>query len=234
LNATSLFEHWRHVKGPNQSWGLAWFLANEFCQRFYSSHGIAPHVIEHEGLGYYGIELNQIGCKIGRANEKALGRLTMGGDVENWRRGSPGDHGLPAIEMCSNGISTENIVSDAIRYMEIDPVPAQSHLGCRHQRWGGSYSLAFEISTILALRHDNPDLQIWNHPSMTKNSLDEIDPHSSMKEHPGGFIVRHHEKEVVLTGDGRLLDGSERNLWNDYMKGESANSLAELLWDVIL
>jgi len=48
--------------------------------------------------------------------------------------------------------------------------------------------------------------------------LDEIDPLSSMKEHPGGFIFRHDQKEVVLTGDGRLLDGSERNLWNNYMK----------------
>jgi hypothetical protein len=167
-------------------------------------------------------------------NEKPLGRLTKGGDVENWRRGGPGDHGLPAIEMCSKGVSTEKIVTDAIRYMEIDPLPAQSHLGCRHQRWGASYSLAFEISTILALRHDNPNLQIWNHPLMTKNALDEIDPLSSMKEHPGGFIFRHDQKEVVLTGDGRLLDGSERNVWNNYMKGESVNSLADLLWDVIL
>jgi len=167
-------------------------------------------------------------------NEEALGRLTMGGDVENWRRGGPGDHGLPAIEMCSKGVSTEKIVTDAIRHMEIDPIPAQSHLGCRHQRWGASYALAFEISTILTLRHGNPDLQIWNHPLMTKNALNGIDLLSSMKEHPGGFIFCHDQKEVVLTGDGRLLDGSERNLWNNYMKGESVNSLADLLWDVIL
>ena len=140
------FEHGRYVKQPNQSWELARFLSNEFCQRFYSFHGISSHVINHEGLGYCGIELNQIACKIGRMNKEPCGRLTMGGDVENWRRGSPGDHGLPAIEMCSKGVSTEKIVSDAIRHMEIDPIPAQSHLGCRHQRWGASYALAFEIS----------------------------------------------------------------------------------------
>lgn len=232
-----LFEHWRHVKQPKNSWGLAWFLANEFCQRFYSSHGISPHVINHEGLGYYGLALNQIDCKIGRINEESLGRMTISGDVENWRRGSPGDHELPAIEMCSEGVSTEKIVTDSIRHMEIDPIPAQSHLGCRHQRWGASYALAFEISTILALRHDNfdnGDLQIWNHPLMIKNALDRNDPLSSMKEHPGGFVFCHDQKEVILTGDGRLLDGSERNLWHQYMQGESVNSLADLLWDAIL
>jgi len=44
--------------------GLAWFLAYQFCQRYYVSHGIVPNVIDHDGLGYYGIRLDPLPCKV--------------------------------------------------------------------------------------------------------------------------------------------------------------------------
>jgi hypothetical protein len=44
--------------------GLAWFLAYQFCQRYYVSHDIAPNVIDHDGLGYYGIRLDPLPCKV--------------------------------------------------------------------------------------------------------------------------------------------------------------------------
>lgn len=91
MNAFSLFEHWRLVKSPDRSWGLDWFLANEICKRFYASHGIVPWVIDHEGLGYYGIMLNQLQCKVSEKSCRPFGRVTMAGDVENWRTGGPGN-----------------------------------------------------------------------------------------------------------------------------------------------
>ena len=50
-------------------------------------------MIAKEGLGYYGIMLTQVGCPVEPASTKPYGRLTMAGDVENWRTGGPGDHG---------------------------------------------------------------------------------------------------------------------------------------------
>jgi len=52
MKVTALFEHWRALKRPEQSWGLAWFLSYEICKRFHESHGIVPQVIEREGMGY--------------------------------------------------------------------------------------------------------------------------------------------------------------------------------------
>ena len=43
---------------------MAWFLAYQFCQRYYVSHDIVPNVIDHDGLGYYGIRLDPLPCKV--------------------------------------------------------------------------------------------------------------------------------------------------------------------------
>lgn len=229
MSISELFRHWRKIKRPERSWGLAWFLAYEFCRRYYSSHGIVPWIIEHEGLGYYGIQLNQVRCSINNRIGESYGRMTIGGDVENWRRGSPGDHGLPAIEMCSTNISTEEIVQKAIAYMGIESIPAVSHLNCRHKRWGASYELCFEIATILALQNEPEELQIWNHPFHTERAVSELDPKSSMDEHLGAFLFVRRDKKLLLAADGRLLDGSEKNLWQSFMNGYGTAYLADLI-----
>ena len=87
------FYEWRKENRHIKNWGLAWFLANEFCKRFYASHGIIPQVTSHEGLGYYGITLDKTRCAVHRQeNEFSLGRFSILGDVENWSTGGPGDH----------------------------------------------------------------------------------------------------------------------------------------------
>ena len=216
------------VNNPERSWGLAWFLANEFCQRYYASHGIAPFVFEKEGLGYYGILLESIPCRVNKGSIQ-YGRMTIGGDVENWRSGGPGDHGLPAMDLCASKMPTEEIVRRAITHMGIEPIPQVSHFNCRHKRWGDSFKLCFKIATILAIRLESTGLRIWNHSYHTERLLAKLDPKAKQNEHLGAFLINRDEKQLVLAADGRLLDGSNHNIWHLYMDGYSAFSLAEMI-----
>lgn len=224
-----IFEHWRKAKGAKSSWRLAWFLANEFCKRFYSSHGIAPQVIEHEGLGYYGIQLAPVPCKVNTNNSEPLGRLTTCGDVENWRSGGPGDHGLQTIEMCDKGESTSQIVEKAIHYMNIPPIPQESHVLCWHKRWGASFELCFQIATVLALRHEPETIQIWNHPFHVNPRILQTDPEAKINEHLGAFLFVQGGKELLVAADGRVLDSTNANIWLSYMQGQTVISLATFI-----
>jgi hypothetical protein len=227
MNEPVQFEHWRHVKRPQQSWGLAWYLSHEVCRRFYSSHGLVPWVIDHEGLGYYGITINLLPCPVNPKEAEAIGRITINGNAENWRRGGPGDHGCKLIELCAAGSSAEELVRAAISHLELSALPAESHLSCRHKRWGDSYELCFEIATIIALQSEPEDMGIWNHPVHTRRAIEQLDPESGMKEHPGAFLFVRGEREVCLSGDGRLLEERDQNFWVQYMSGASPYGLAK-------
>jgi hypothetical protein len=48
---------------------------------------------------------------------KALGRLTMFGNDENWQTGSRGDHGLNNIEMRERGVPVEEIIKLSISHL---------------------------------------------------------------------------------------------------------------------
>ena len=229
MSPATLFEHWRAIKNPGRSWGLAWFLAFEMCKRFYASHGIVPWVISHEGLGYYGITLNVLPCAVNGVSDESLGRFTAGGDAENWHTGSPGDHGCNLIEPCSNGAPTGSLIASAVAHFRIPPFPSKSHLSCRHKRWGASYELCFEIATLIALRFESEELGIWNHPEHTRRAIDQFDPDKHMKDHPGAFLFTANGSEVLLAADGRLLDGSHLNVWKEYMTGTTAIALSNLI-----
>ncbi len=216
------FDRWRSGTGGRE-WGLAWFLASEFCRRFHVSHGVMPRVLNHEGLGYYGIGLQEVDCKVASVKPKALGRLIMTGNVENWRTGEPGDHGLKTEDMCLAGASEAAIVEAAIRHMALPPMPAKSHVGCRHQRRGASYVMCFEIATIIALRH--ACVAVTNAPEETVRLVTLQDPKAAMHEHPGAFLMANEDRQVLLIGDGRLMDESGVDLWKLYMQGRSIESL---------
>ena len=221
MSIVDAFKRWRADHTAGQSWGLAWFLANEICQRFYASHGIVPWVISHEGLGYYGIGLHELSCRVHgnqSYNQSALGRLTMAGNVENWKIGGPGDHGL-------EGTNTEDLVKAAIHQLGLPSLPRKSHLHCRHKRWGSSFVLCFEVATLLALEHEGR-VAIWNYPGMTERTIRPIDPDCDMKEHPGAFVFQAADETVALRGDGLLLGEHSDNLWGEYMQGASASALA--------
>lgn len=229
MGLSSRFECWREVRDPKKSWGLAWFLAAEFCRRFYSSHGLVPWVITHEGLGYYGIQINRVRCGVHGDKSEPLGRFTMCGNAENRRTGAPGDHGLKLVEQCDRGLPTEELIQAAIAYFEQPALPPKSHLSCRHKRWGGSYALTFDVAAYLALRHEVDDLAIWNHPVHTERKIKERDPKANMKEHPGAFLFARNDREVLVAGDGRILDDSGESLWQEYMCGQSVSGLSELI-----
>lgn len=231
MNLTARFECWRINKGPRNSWGLSWFLASEICKRFYASHGIVPWVVAHEGLGYYGITINQLPCAVNLHITEPFGRFTMFGDVENWDKGFPGDHKLQLIRDCLNGMPTADLVRSAVKHFAIDPFPSKSHLSCRHKRWGESYVLCFEIATYLALRFEVDELAIWNHPDHISRKIESLDPKFSMKEHPGAFLFSNSGKELLVSGDGRILDKSGTNVWEDYMSGKSVPALAKLVME---
>jgi len=232
MNVTTLFEAWRGIKRPEQSWRLAWFVSYEICKRFHESHGIVPQVIEREGMGYYGITLDRLPCPIhGEPNEhsgESIGRFTMGGNAENWHTGSPGDHGCNLVDPCAAGASTESLIASAVSHFRIPPFPLQSHFYCRHKRWGASYVLCFEIATLIALPFESNEIEIWNHPYHTRRAIEQRDPEASMKEHPGAFLFRLRSggPSVCLVGDGRLLGDSPFDLWQAYMEGESATILS--------
>lgn len=218
---------WRSRHPDADGWGLAWFLASEFCTRFYVSHGIRPTVINHDGLGYYGLALEPVRCKVNGENTAKLGRLTIGGDVENWTTGSPGDHGLETIELCKGGASAETLVEKAIWHMRLSTVPTKSHVACRHHRWGSPYVLCFNIAASLALRHGVGGVSISSAPEEVDRRVAALDPQAKMKEHPGAFGFAHRGHEVLLVGDGRVLGEWPGNLWEEYMRGKSVESLVK-------
>ncbi|PQJ26095.1 hypothetical protein BSZ31_15230 [Limnobacter sp. SAORIC-690] len=229
MELSSQFECWRKLKDPNNSWGLTWFLAAEFCRRFYSSHGLVPWVIAHEGLGYYGIGINSVPCSVHGTASETLGRFTMGGNVENWQTGGPGDHGLKLIDECQRGTPTVELIRKAIAHFELPAIPAKSHIVCRHKRWGSSYVLVFEIAAYLALQFEAGELSIWNHPDNIKRKLEDRDYTAKMKEHPGAFLFVRNDRDLLVSGDGRFLDDSRDNLWQLYMHGQSVSELAKLI-----
>jgi hypothetical protein len=122
--------------------------------------------------------------------------------------------------MCKEGIATESILKQAFLYMDLPPVPAESHLGCRHKRRGASYELIFEIATSIALRNDQKRIEIWNAPEHTEAFKKEV------KESVGGFLfIGPNDNKVFITGDGQLLRQKPEDLWRRYMLGESAFTL---------
>jgi hypothetical protein len=211
-----------------QGWGLAWYLAGELNDRFYSSHGIRPEVIEHEGLGYYGIALQQLSCRIVR-EPKTLGRCTAAGNVENWITGSPGDHGLELVKRADEGESPDELLRNAIRYLNLPILPAAGHHLCRHKRWGGSAVLVFHLAALVAMRWDEK-VQIWNNPARVFRLAAQLDPHSDMSEHPGHLIIANGRHEVLLAADGRILKPAVGDsLWESYMSGQSKFALLRVL-----
>lgn len=231
MSTETIFEQWRLNPREGNEFGLAWFLANEFCKRFYRSHGIVPHVINREGLGYYGIQFTELACEARPRAGEPLGRLTMYGNVENWLTGASGDHRLTTLEMLEQGVPTDKIVEKAIKYMRISVTPTRSHYGCRHHRWGTSYVLLFEIMTRLVLTLPESELILANCPrdEYLGQLMRKYDPCLDMTEHPGAFYVSANDKSVLIAGDGRVLDGSERNIWTEYMSGATTEVLVESL-----
>jgi hypothetical protein len=46
-----------------------------------------------------------------------------------------------------------------------------------------------------------------------------------MHEHPGAFLMANEDRQVLLIGDGRLMDESGVDLWKLYMQGRNIESL---------
>lgn len=213
-------------------WGLSWWLASEICERFYASHGIVPQVIIHEGLGYYGIQFDPIPCSINGSKSPTLGRLTVDGDVENWITGFPGDHGLALRSSTKEGEPLSVLLSKAIQHLNFPTYPQQSHLHCRHKRWGSSYVLMFQLAAILALKHED-NLEIWNHDCCTGRMAKEYDNKIGQNEHLGHFLLINQDRRILLAGDGRMLFPKEANLWEQYMSGLGVDELIEILEEAL-
>ncbi len=118
--------------------------------------------------------------------DDALGRLTIHGNVENWRSGSSGDHGLEATSPVSSGVPTAEIVANALAQMGIASTPGKSQHSCRQYRWGNSYLLRFDTATNLVLQHEDDGLCVANNPSHFSSQIRKTYPQGEMKEHPGG------------------------------------------------
>lgn len=228
----SLFAQWRATHSHQMlDWGLAWYLSNEICRRYYRSHGIAPFVINHSGLGYYGIEITQLPCEpTGLKDHKTLGRLTIAGNVENWITGGPGDHGCELVDSCTGGAPAAELVTQAIRHLGLSSLPPKPHNHCRHKRRGDSFVLLWEIATLLALRADMGRSKAY----LVANGLEDGKPYTGLDGPPmtyrkPGLFWFGGDRAVYVTDEGVLCDGSGENLWERYMAGESPAALAEWL-----
>lgn len=233
MDLIDYFNNWR--KDNREGWGLAWYLAAEFCRRFYASHGIVSHVAAHEGLGYYGILLDYVPCKV-NGQKPSLGRFTIEGDVEPWAiyPDSVGSHLFPLVQRMKDGVTSEDLLKEAITAFRFPPYPEKTHLHCRHKRWGQSYVLAFELAARLALQFDGSEIQIWNDPIHTENLARKHDPNFGQKDHLGHFLFRYQGRQVLLAGDGRvLIPQGEGSLWELFMAGESESKLAERILDFL-
>jgi len=220
------YTNWR--QRHDQGWGLAWYLAAELVERFYVSHGVRAVVIYHDGLGYYGIGLHLPPCSV-RKRHKKLGRFTMSGDVENWVTGGPGDHGLKLTERAKTEPASK-LLSEAITHLRLAATPSRSHIPCRHHRWGPSAVLIFQLSALLALRHDTR-VSIYN-GQLAQRAGKDLDPKADQREHPGWTRVIAGDREVIMVNDGRVLEpAGARSLWQRFMAGESRDALASWLED---
>lgn len=194
------YEYWKRAHGDG--WGLAWFLAAELVSRFHASHGLRAVVIHRDGLGYYGIALQHVPCRVHR-QRTALGRLTMSGDVENWITGGPGGHGRELTARAERE-PVAQLVPEAIAHLQLPPVPTASHLGCRHHRWGASAALVFRLTARLALRHDQR-VHV-DHDRAATRAARGLEADADQGEHPGYTMLRSGGKRVVLVNDGRVLE----------------------------
>jgi hypothetical protein len=184
-------------------------------------------VIDHEGLGYYGIGLDHTRCAVHRNEFESLGRVTAAGDVELWKDGGPGGSSrLGLSERFFRGEDPDLLLQEGIEFLELKPLPRATHLNCRHKRWGESYRLMFTVAARVALRA--PKSTIWNHRHHTEMLGKKHDPDHRMKEHPGHFLFRGKGAPVFIAGDGRvLLPEGEESLWTRHMKGESEDSIVD-------
>jgi len=218
------FRDWQ--RRHHQGWGLAWYLAVQLMARFHASHGLRPRVLQRDGLGYYGIGLQRVPCRV-HHQPTEIGRLTMAGDVENWVTGTPGDHGLRLTERIQRTPAMD-LVPEAIAHLGLPPRPPTSHIGCRHHRWGDSAILVFRLSARLALRH-NGWVFIDNDSAATRAARG-LDPDVGIREHPGYTLLRVDDRRVVLANDGRVLEPSgSASLWHRFMSGESDSALVSWL-----
>lgn len=230
MNLDEAFLEWQREN--KQGWGLAWYLAAEICRRFYASHGIVPHVNEHEGLGYYGILLDYVPCRV-NGERPTLGRFSAEGDAEPWEidPNSVGSHSIALAEKMRTGASPDDLVKEAIAAFRLSPLPEKTHLNCRHKRWGQSYVLMFDLTARIAFQAHPDDIRIWNDPYHTQGLARKYDPNFAQKEHLGHILFDHHGREVLLAGDGRVLvpEGGS-SFWERFMAGASEIELfAELM-----
>ncbi len=214
------FAGWLADRPDCDGWGLAWYLAAELCSRFYVSHGLMPEVIEHEGLGYYGIALVELPCA-GR-KRRELGRMTMSGNVENWTTGSPGDHGLELQQRAARGAAPGELLAEAIRFLELPVRPDRSHAACHHKRRGASFELVFRLAAHIAMRHEGR-VEIWN--ARASGIVRSLTAATLREDQPAPLVI-HREQPVVVTSEGCVLQPPGLgSLWERYMEGTSFPTL---------
>lgn len=229
MNIYDEFKHREAKLRAEPSWGLSWFLAFEFMTRFYRSHGLVAYPILK--MGYYGIALKLISCPVNGKQHpvsSAIGRFSMMGNVENWITKSKDQVDLS--DWFSEGKTIESIVNKAIETLRVAPFPPSSHIGCRHNRWGASYLLCFELAAILAIRHGFDKISIWSEYHHLERLLDKNVLKFSKQQHPGGIHIRtigKGHKEIFLRGDGKLIIPEEKNIWREFMSGRCSSQLAD-------
>jgi len=219
----------------SEGWALAWGIAAELCDRFHASHGLVPHVVIRDGLGYYGIRWEHAACPVHGPERRQLGRMSAGGDVENWITGEPGDHGLEMASQVRAGFRADRLLTGAIAHLGWPPAPIRSHARCRHARDGAAFSLVFRLVARLAIRHDRDTLSVITHPAVLPREVMALRPQAADAEHQGLVMLRNGRsgETLVLSTRGRMLVPDGDSLWQRRMSGEGEDALLARIESVL-
>jgi hypothetical protein len=199
------FLRWRSIY--ESGWGQAWWLAAEIDERYGDELGLTIYPIIHEGLGFYGIKIDQIDSTDG---SQTVGRLSIGGDVENWMRAGAGLNALELAQQSTIGQPIDEILRAAIGHLHFEDIrrPPRTFRTA-------TFTLYFRLMAVMALQVGHTEFSVY--PKQT--SMEGCDPGSwiwvlsangaSIELLPSGDMDSHGEKTSLM---GAYRDG--QRLWS--------------------
>ncbi len=234
-NKGDLITHFKaYQRRGREDWGLAWYQAAELADRLYTSHGVQPRSLSHDGLGYYGIGLHQLPCACMGGREKMYGRFTMMGNWQRWNaQGGPGDMQC-ACEEGLGGISLTISMFDCLEYFGLDglsPDTTHLHLTCRHMINGPAFCFLFRLAAMFCMRHGlGSNKGVSNEQWALRRLASEHDPEYREGSEVNYFLF-YGRHQFLLRDDGNILlpgpVGEHYGLWESYLMGFSAESILD-------
>ena len=203
--ARDLFTAWQRRYGDD-GWGQSWWLAHELLERWGIEGCIECCPIIHDGLGFYGILIQQ---KNQRDEVSSLGRFTICGDVENWHpdRGQARELELSGDRALM--MSLEDKVQASIQHLNL-----RSSNPCA---WSPEplYRFYFNLMMQLALRVPHAAIQIYP----------EEETRVSASCSTWTWVLYHAGNKVLLEPRDKFRGIAEIPFFRDFQNGVSVEKI---------